>query len=419
MLSLLIIADDQTGSLDTGVQLAQMGLKVQISNNCDISFRMLPVETEVLVINTESRPMKPDEAYRTVCGIVKRARKNGVKFIMKKTDSALRGNIGAELKALLDGSGEKALPFLPAYPAMNRVTRDGIHYINSVPVKDSSFGKDPFEPVKHSAVDEIIHDQSDVSVVYDEIAENLEQQITVYNITSQQQLRETTEKLCKNSRLSIMAGCAGLASVLQPVLFPQAGKCRKQQIPANKNFLVACGSVNEASVKQVQKATEEGFYHFSLTPEQKLKPDYWESDEGRQQTGEIMKYIKEYPRFILDTNDKENPDKTRKLAEQEGISSDILRKRIPLSLNSLVKKIIENGYDGVFMLIGGDTLAAFLKVMEINEITPLYEVAPGTVAATFFRNGKTGYIITKSGGFGEEDLLIRLADRLDKTDEVR
>ena len=255
--------------------------------------------------------------------------------------------------------------------------------------------------------------------MYDEIAENLEQQITVYNITSQQQLRETTEKLCKNSRLSIMAGCAGLASVLQPVLFPQAGKCRKQQIPANKNFLVACGSVNEASVKQVQKATEEGFYHFSLTPEQKLKPDYWESDEGRQQTGEIMKYIKEYPRFILDTNDKENPDKTRKLAEQEGISSDILRKRIPLSLNSLVKKIIENGYDGVFMLIGGDTLAAFLKVMEINEITPLYEVAPGTVAATFFRNGKTGYIITKSGGFGEEDLLIRLADRLDKTDEVR
>mgnify|MGYP000093217377 CR=1 FL=1 len=67
----------------------------------------------------------------------------GVFSIYKKTDSALRGNIGAELSALLKTSGERQLPFLPAFPQIDRVTRDGVHYISGVPVTESPFGIDP------------------------------------------------------------------------------------------------------------------------------------------------------------------------------------------------------------------------------------------------------------------------------------
>ena len=70
----------------------------------------------------------------------------------KKTDSALRGNIGAELSAALDGSGAGVLSFLPAFPRMNRTTAAGIHYIDGIPAAKSVFGQDPFNPVKESVL---------------------------------------------------------------------------------------------------------------------------------------------------------------------------------------------------------------------------------------------------------------------------
>ena len=48
---------------------------------------------------------------------------------MKKTDSALRGNVASELGAMLEASGGKRLCFFPAYPEMGRTTRDGVHFI--------------------------------------------------------------------------------------------------------------------------------------------------------------------------------------------------------------------------------------------------------------------------------------------------
>lgn len=91
----------------------------------------------------------------------KTAEAAGIPYIYKKTDSALRGNIGCELNAVMDASGEACLIFAPAFPQMGRVTRRGIHYIDGVPVADSVFGKDPFEPVTESSVREIVRKQSD------------------------------------------------------------------------------------------------------------------------------------------------------------------------------------------------------------------------------------------------------------------
>ena len=66
--------------------------------------------------------------------IAQRAVAAHIGCVYKKTDSALRGNIGAERSAVLDGSGEKCLSFIPALPGMNRITVGGVHYIDGVPV---------------------------------------------------------------------------------------------------------------------------------------------------------------------------------------------------------------------------------------------------------------------------------------------
>ncbi|RAZ93762.1 four-carbon acid sugar kinase family protein, partial [Klebsiella oxytoca] len=81
--------------------------------------------------------------YQVVYETAKRAWGLGIPYMYKKTDSALRGNVGSELTAVLDATGSRSLHFFPAFPRMHRTTEDGIHYINGIPVHESVFGRDP------------------------------------------------------------------------------------------------------------------------------------------------------------------------------------------------------------------------------------------------------------------------------------
>ena len=149
MLRLLMIADDFTGALDTGVQLAAHGIPTQVVvGQADLS----ACSSTVLVVDTETRHLSAAKAAEAVARLTRSAVENGVGCIYKKTDSALRGNIGAELAALLKASGARNLPFLPAFPQIGRTTKKGVHYIDGVPVNESPFGIDPFEPVRCAAV---------------------------------------------------------------------------------------------------------------------------------------------------------------------------------------------------------------------------------------------------------------------------
>lgn len=158
MTFLLIIADDFTGALDTGVQFAACGIstKVVVDPETDLSGD----RAQVLVVDTETRHLPAGEARSVVLRLAVRARKAGIPYIYKKTDSALRGNIGAELAAVLEASGEERLPFFPAFPQTGRITRGGIHYVDGIPVTESPFGRDPFEPVQSSVVTELIAGQT-------------------------------------------------------------------------------------------------------------------------------------------------------------------------------------------------------------------------------------------------------------------
>ena len=53
MILLLVIADDFTGALDTGVQFASFGVKTQVTVDCNVQFDNY--DTTVLVVDTETR----------------------------------------------------------------------------------------------------------------------------------------------------------------------------------------------------------------------------------------------------------------------------------------------------------------------------------------------------------------------------
>lgn len=103
MLLLLILADDFTGALDTGVQFAACGIATRVVVGEQVDFAAN--DAAVLVVDTETRHLPAAEAYAVIAKLTREAMSAGVFSIYKKTDSALRGNIGAELSALLKTSG--------------------------------------------------------------------------------------------------------------------------------------------------------------------------------------------------------------------------------------------------------------------------------------------------------------------------
>ena len=70
---------------------------------------------------------------------------------------------------------------------------------------------------------------------------------------------------------------------------------------------------------------------------------------------------------------------------------------------------------GTLLITGGDTLLQCMDYMGVHEIEPLGEMDAGVVLSRFTYHGITRYVISKSGGFGAENLLTELAAALNKT----
>src|SRR5687767_3306000 len=104
MVKLLVIADDLTGANDAGAQFAGQGISTLVAMVAEFAFDYRSCDSTVLIISSESRHLNPAEAAARVESLTRRGRELGVSHFYKKTDSTLRGNIGAELEALLRAS---------------------------------------------------------------------------------------------------------------------------------------------------------------------------------------------------------------------------------------------------------------------------------------------------------------------------
>lgn len=416
MILLLIVADDFTGALDTGVQFAAQGVQTRVVVGTHMALEHY--ETTVLVVDTETRHLPANEAYDITAELIKQAKEAGVKYIYKKTDSALRGNIGAELTAVLKAIGCRQLPFLPAFPQIERITRYGIHYISGVPVAESPFGQDPFEPVQHSEVTKVIKEQSDLMATSypaltpsDEVPEA--SGIMVFDAADREDLYHTGQKLLEEGCLSIMAGCAGFAAVL-PELLGIASEDSRPLPTLDPRLLVGCGSVNPITVAQMDLAEEAGFARLRLTPQQKLEPHYWQSDEGKEALKDIEEMLQGHPHCIIETNDLIGNQPTADYAATLGLDQEGIRVRIASSLGDLIGSIFTSPSLGTLLLTGGDTLLQCMNCIGVSELEPLCELEKGIVLAQFTYKGYTRHVIAKSGGFGEESLLLDLAARIAK-----
>jgi uncharacterized protein YgbK (DUF1537 family) len=389
-LQLLALADDLTGAMEVGAQFAARGIASAITTEHSLQPAGLAETTRVLVIDTGTRHMPASEAAQTVHRLACAAKERAVHFIFKKTDSTLRGNIGSEIGAVMAAFPDIPLVYAPAYPGMGRTVRNGVLYVDGVPVSETAFGTDGLNPVRGSAVPGLLQEAiPGLRIVVtgpEEVSRATAPAIYVVDGETEEDLCTAAEGFGGVACLRLAAGPAGFAGQLADHL-PLA-RTQPSPWPSVESCLVVNGSLHEVSLRQMDHALSSGW---RLTSPQRAHDDLALSRWLITRTSDFATLAGEM------------------LAEHAGlVIADILRQARPDAL----------------IVFGGDTAGGILMALGSPMLRPLGEVLPGVPMAIIdagVPGAKTDaekralVLITKAGGFGPPDVLAQVRARLGRT----
>jgi uncharacterized protein YgbK (DUF1537 family) len=240
---MIVIADDITGAAEiAGIAFAR-GAEVRLICDsvcgCDTATPSTGVTT---VIATDTRSMSEGEALAETKRISAAfGSPEGKKAIFKKTDSALRGHVVAELTALMEVTGYERAVYLPANPSKGRIIRNGVYYIKEVrgekqeirevPLNETDFSFDPEFPARTSVLRERFPDAESKGI----IMPDAESEEDIHNVIS-----------TYNDGKTIFAGAADLFSAMIGMgcgrLKESIAKLPIPIIPIHNSMLILCGS---------------------------------------------------------------------------------------------------------------------------------------------------------------------------------
>ncbi|MEO7144863.1 MAG: four-carbon acid sugar kinase family protein, partial [Bryobacteraceae bacterium] len=244
---LLIIADDLTGALEAGALLAGEGISTLITlgdelaanaaNVCDLETRHLS--------NAGAARITGDLAHRFTG-----------RYLFKKTDSTLRGPIGAELNAIMRARPHSSLIYAPAYPMLGRTVRNGRLYVDGSPVEQTPFARDPANPVSSGCIADhlacsatLIHDAGELTR---HLADAPMPTLFVCDSETESDIGGIVEVALRQAIPPLLAGPASVARYLARLL-PVARTAAPFTASANR-ALVVNGSLHPASRAQTVRA---------------------------------------------------------------------------------------------------------------------------------------------------------------------
>lgn len=381
---LLVLADDATGALDTGVQFARNGISTFVALRTDAE---PPKGARVLVVDTDSRHDAPEIAARKVRLLAARYAAMGVSRFYKKTDSVLRGNVGSELAALREAVGG-TLCFVPFYPAQGRSTRGGMQYVSGVRVDESTFARDPANPVTCADIRRLLS-RGGLSVEVTAPPYNLPGRppdALIFDGDSEYDLSLAARAIYARGLGGLTAGCAGFAAHID---VGEGGNMPSD--PIEHPVLIASGSVAAATLAQIRAARDAGVFVAVPSLGQWL---------GRDDIAPMLATLK------AELRAGRSAVLASAMEDDSLLEPGLLEPGCLQALMALwVGKLAETGAARAVMAIGGDFLSALLGRLSIGGLWPVRELAPGVALC---RAGDL-MLITKSGGFGPPELLAGIA----------
>ena len=163
-----VIADDLTGAAEIGAVGLRHGLRAEIIllNNTNSAGKTLSrdFESNLICVDTDSRSCDSTEAAKRAAAAAKFLKKCGAQWIYKKTDSVLRGQVTAEIEAIMKRLKFFLALLLPANPSLGRTIQNGKYFIRGKPIHKTEFARDPHFPRSSANVLEMLKRPPNLSV---------------------------------------------------------------------------------------------------------------------------------------------------------------------------------------------------------------------------------------------------------------
>ena len=415
---ILIVADDLTGANDCLVQFAKRGAKSLAVYDPTADFSK--IEYDVLACSSESRGVTPQDAYSKVKALLGEILRSPGAFVYKKMDSAIRGNIGIEIDAMIDClPNVKAVLVAPAYPVNGRVTKWGRQFINGIPVHESEMANDPITPVAESSIPILLARQSHKKIGYlpiDIIAKGLTDarrkihelianncQIIVADAIFNEHLN-TLAKIIDENKGILPCGSAGLAAAFadRMVANPNSrSSAPMNEKPDNRGpFLAVVGSKSDNAHQQVAKVRE------TLPMIANIEINPLALTDSQDAPATITRIVRT-ALIALET----------KHALLLSISSAVTLNpegaaKIAAGLGEITRLILLQTALGGLFVTGGDIAARVFHRLNAQAVAVKEEIEPGICSGRIIGGSADQLaVVTKAGSFGDAGTLVRIFEK--------
>jgi uncharacterized protein YgbK (DUF1537 family) len=410
--SRVITADDFTGACDVGVQFAKHRISTTVTFDTHLRLKaMKSSSTDLVVFDTETRNTTATVAYRRIRTLARRWMLTESELKYKKIDSTLRGNIGAELDAILDVFKNQIAIVAPSYPEYHRTSVDGNLLVAGKLLEKTEFAKNTGRFISSSNVTSIIASQTQKRIVNIPLSIVRKGLGAIANAVRMGRQRGTRifcvdavnrvdlgfiAEACSRTK-ALACGSAGLAEEIAERWFPQQ----------HTRILVLCGSTSKATMEEIWRSRAKAkCVLIAVNASALLKSGKTRKQEINRIRTLSQKALAVSPSVIV-SSARSEPHVIPTLKAQE-------RSTIAKGMAASVVPLIPTGSVDAVVLTGGETAAAFLRQARVHEVRLESEIFSGIafgIAAV--GPARRLNIVTMAGGFGSPGSLSRIIQYLD------
>lgn len=345
----LIIADDLTGALDTAAPFSSVGLKTIVAPFRTDLPAAISAKPDVLAVSSGSRDLPLPDALNALGALMDELQELDAEIAFKKIDSRLQGHPAAEAMAVARHFGRSTLLIAPAIPELGRVVCDGCvsgHAIRTpIDVRSAFAGTDLL--------------------------------LEIEDASTMREMVEIARILLSGGGHRLAVAASGLARALSTLLAD--GDRQRPSSPLPGPALFAIGSRDPVTSTQVGRLLEAASGLHAI----RVVDGRWREEPKPAAALDILV-------TMVDGGE------ARPAADAGRDFADGLA------------KLVHERFAGTLITSGGNTAADLLAAIGVGPLLLQGEWQPGIAISTPLAAQVPFTLISKSGGVGDPDCLVRL-----------
>lgn len=428
-----VIADDFTGANDNGALLAAKGFS---SATCLGLAHWDPKEftqCDAVCLNAESRLLHREDAYKAVYDAVMEFNKEKPALVSKRIDSTLRGNVGAELEAVIKamddthGHNQSLAVLVASYPHSGRICVGGYQIVHGVPLERSPIAKDAATPVHHTAVLKIIADQTSLPCGFVSLEKVLAGPAAVRETIEAARAQGCRAVVCdavSDDDIAVIA--QSLADAPYPLVSLDPGPFTSELAAArieapraefeNRIFLTV-GSTSELTRVQLETLRLAHPCHIVSMDVRKVLAGEAESQAECRRVLEAVFAASEEAKVlgVCTAASKEDVFSMQEMSQTLGIAPSEISRRINMALAHVAQEALKNESlrIGGLYTSGGEVTVSVMRTLKAGGFSVRIMVLPLAVYGHIIGGEHPDLpMITKGGFVGDKDSLVECMEYL-------